>query len=258
MGFQYKKSLGQNFLQDNNILNKIVASVSVGNNDLIIEIGPGHGALTKKLVDMGCDVLAFEVDLRVKEYLDKINCFNLKVVYQDILQVDFREYDFSKYDKIHVIANIPYYITTPIIEKIINSNINEVDMTLMVQKEVADRFSAKPGSQDYGSVSVYLNYFYDISTLTNVSRHAFYPVPNVDSAVIKLVRHNKYQVTNEEKFFKFVKQCFQYKRKNIRNNLKGYDLEKVSLVLKNYGHDLSSRAEEFSIIEFIDLYNSLF
>ena len=250
MGFQYKKSLGQNFLQDNNVLNKIVASVSVGNNDLIIEIGPGHGALTKKLVDVGCDVLAFEIDLRVKEYLDKINCSNLKVVYQDILQVDFRE--------IHVIANIPYYITTPIIEKIINSNINEVDMTLMVQKEVADRFSAKPGSQDYGSVSVYLNYFYDISTLTNVSRHAFYPVPNVDSAVIKLVRHNKYQVTNEEKFFKFVKQCFQFKRKNIRNNLKGYDLEKVSIVLKNYGHDLSSRAEEFSMIEFIDLYNSLF
>ena len=115
----------------------------------------------------------------------------------------------------------------PIIEKIINSNINEVDMTLMVQKEVADRFSAKPGSQDYGSVSVYLNYFYDISTLINVSRYAFYPVPNVDSAVIKLVRHNKYQVNNEEKFFKFVKQCFLYKRKNIRNNLKGYDLEKV-------------------------------
>ena len=252
MGFQYKKNLGQNFLQDNNVLNKIVASVSVGNNDLIIEIGPGHGALTKKLVDMGCDVLAFEIDLRVKEYLDKISCSNLKVVYQDILQVDFREYDFSKY------ANIPYYITTPIIEKIISSNINEVDMTLMVQKEVADRFSAKPGSQEYGSVSVYLNYFYDISTLTNVSRYAFYPVPNVDSAVIKLVRHNKYQVNNEEKFFKFVKQCFLYKRKNIRNNLKGYDLEKVSIVLKNYGHDLSSRAEEFSMIEFIDLYNSLF
>lgn len=258
MEFKHKKSLGQNFLKNPQVLQKIVDSVVVKENDLVIEVGPGQGSLTKYLVNYKCDILAFEIDLRVKDYLDKIAYDKLTVVYQDILQVDFSNYDLTKYDKIHVIANIPYYITTPIIEKIIDSKLGECDLTLMVQKEVAERFCAFPGNNEYGAFTVYLSYYYDRQKIIDVPAKDFEPAPKVDSAVVKLTRKNiGKKVSNELEFFNFVKECFQFKRKNIRNNLKKYDLNKIGMVLKNYGHDLNNRAEDFSVLEFIDLYNIL-
>lgn len=255
--FRYKKNLGQNFLQDEKVLQKIVGSIDCTKDDCIIEIGPGHGALTKYLVKFNCSVIAFEIDKEVKSVLDKINYDNLKVVYEDFMKTDVKAYLPNNYNNLYIIANIPYYITTPILEKIIASNLDEKSCVLMVQKEVADRFSAKCGSKEYGSVTVYLDYYYKINKLFEVPRKAFYPIPNVDSAVIKLDRKEKNIDLNEDKFFKFVKSAFQFKRKNLRNNLKNYDLEKISSVLINYNHTLQNRAEEISLDEFIDIFKNI-
>ena len=256
--FRFKKNLGQNFLQDEKILQKIVESVMCTEDDCIVEIGPGHGALTKYLVKYNCPVIAFEIDKEVKPVLDRIKAPNLRVVYEDFMKVNVKEYLPDNYKNLYIIANIPYYITTPILEKIIAENLNEKACTLMVQKEVADRFSAKPGSKDYGSISVYLDYYYQVKKLFEVPRKAFYPVPKVDSAIIKLDRKDKRDLVDEDKFFKFVKSAFQFKRKNLRNNLKNYDLEKINSVLVKYNHSLQNRAEEISLKEFLDIYAALF
>ena len=256
--FRFKKNLGQNFLQDEKILQKIVESVICTEDDCIVEIGPGHGALTKYLVKYNCPVIAFEIDKEVKPVLDRIKAPNLRVVYEDFMKVNVKEYLPDNYKNLYIIANIPYYITTPILEKIITENLNEKACTLMVQKEVADRFGAKPGSKDYGSISVYLDYYYQVKKLFEVPRKAFYPVPNVDSAIIKLDKKAKRDLADENNFFKFVKSAFQFKRKNLRNNLKNYDLEKINSVLVKYNHNLQNRAEDISLKEFLDIYAALF
>lgn len=256
--FRFKKNLGQNFLQDEKILQKIVESVICTEDDCIVEIGPGHGALTKYLVKYNCPVIAFEIDKEVKPVLDRIKAPNLRVVYEDFMKVNVKEYLPDNYKNLYIIANIPYYITTPILEKIIAENLNEKACTLMVQKEVADRFGAKPGSKDYGSISVYFDYYYQVKKLFEVPRKAFYPVPNVDSAIIKLDKKAKRDLADENNFFKFVKSAFQFKRKNLRNNLKNYDLEKINSVLVKYNHNLQNRAEEISLKEFLDIYAVLF
>ncbi len=256
--FRFKKNLGQNFLQDEKILQKIVESVMCTEDDCIVEIGPGHGALTKYLVKYNCPVIAFEIDKEVKPVLDRIKAPNLRVVYEDFMKVNVKEYLPDNYKNLYIIANIPYYITTPILEKIIAENLNEKSCTLMVQKEVADRFGAKPGSKDYGSISVYLDYYYQVKKLFEVPRKAFYPVPNVDSAIIKLDKKAKRDLADENNFFKFVKSAFQFKRKNLRNNLKNYDLEKINSVLVKYNHNLQNRAEDISLKEFLDIYAALF
>lgn len=255
--FKFKKNLGQNFLQDEKVLQKIVSSIECSKDDCIIEIGPGHGALTKYLVKFNCPVIAFEIDKEVKPVLDKINADNLRIVYEDFMKVNVKEYLPNNYKNLYIVANIPYYITTPILEKIIEEKLNENSCTLMVQKEVADRFSAKCGSKEYGSITVYLDYYYNINKLFEVPRKAFYPVPNVDSAILKLTRKEDKVFLDEDKFFKFVKSAFQFKRKNLRNNLKSYDLEKINSVLVKYNHNLQNRAEEISLEEFIDIFKNI-
>ena len=162
------------------------------------------------------------------------------------------------YKDLYVIANLPYYITTPIIEKMISSPLNVKAMVLMVQNEVADRLSAKPGSKEYGAITVYLNYYYNVEKLFFVHRSAFDPAPNVDSAVIKLSKkENELELKDKDLFFKLVQDSFKMKRKNIRNNLKGYDLEKVAKVLDSYGLDLTVRAEAITLQCFVDMANEL-
>ena len=154
-------------------------------------------------------------------------------------------------------ANLPYYITTTIINKITEESKPE-EMILMVQKEVAERFNAHPNTRDYGSISVFLQYNYDISKVVLVPKTCFYPVPKVDSMVIKFKSNNsKIKALNEEKFYKLIKDSFQFKRKNLRNNLKGYNQEKISEVLNKYNKDLTSRAEELTVEEFIDISNNI-
>ena len=256
MEFKTKKSLGQNFLINDLIVSDIKNSVDVKENEKIIEIGPGIGYLTKELKKFNVDLKCFEIDLDTKEYLDKLVDDKTTIIYGDFMKTDLSEY-YSKDDKIHVIANIPYYITTPIIERIIDSKLHVLDMTLMVQKEVADRLCASHGNKEYGYISVYLNYYFELTKLFNVGKENFKPAPKVDSAVIQLKkRKNKFE-TNEEVFFKLIKDAFQMKRKNLRNNLRNYDLNKISEILIKYNLDLNKRAEELPIGVFIDIANNL-
>ena len=216
--FKFKKSFGQNFLNDNHILEKIIDSVNIQENSLIIEIGPGSGSLTKYLSKVSKNVLAYEIDNRLEDILDEnlANCHNIDIIFDDFLNRDIKS-DILKYEysHIYVVANIPYYITTAIILKLIESKIDFDSITLMVQKEVGERFTANIGTRDYSSITVFLNYYYDVKKMFVVNRNSFTPKPNVDSVVISLIKKDKkINVKNEELFFKIVRDAFQFKREN--------------------------------------------
>lgn len=260
--FKFKKSYGQNFLQDKNIIKSIVEKTGIKENSLVIEVGPGSGALTIELAKVAKNVLSYEIDTRLEETLDEnLKEFNnVEIIYDDFLTRDIKK-DITNYkcDNIYFVANIPYYITTAIVERLIDSKIDFKAITIMIQKEVADRFSAHVKSRDYSSITVFLNYYFDIEKLLYVSRNAFIPKPNVDSEVISLrKKEERKKVNNEEMFFKLVRDSFRFKRKNIRNNLKNYDLKIVEKVLNKYNKDLTSRAEELDLDIFIDLANNLY
>lgn len=256
--FRFKKSLGQNFLVDDNIKSKIVNSASVGEDSIIIEVGPGNGAITKLLINFGVPVIAFEVDERLRSELEKIDSDNLEVIFQDFLSVDLSlVLSNYSYKKVHLIANLPYYITTPIINKVI-SETSVDEMIVMVQKEVGDRFMAKPNSKNYNSLSVFLQYYFDVSKVTLVSKNSFFPKPNVDSVVVKFSRKSELLKVNDlDFFFRFVKDAFTQKRKNLRNNLKSYDLILLENALREIGKDLTFRAEQLSIEDFVHITNFL-
>lgn len=258
--FEFKKSFGQNFINDDEIINHIIDVSNILNNSLIIEVGPGAGSLTGKLLQTGNNVISYEIDNRLESILKKefASFDNFHLVMGDFLKCSpMDDINKFKYDHLYLIANLPYYITTPIITKVINEL--DVDkMVIMVQKEVADRLSASCCSSDYGSFTVFLNYYFDVVCEFIVPREKFTPSPNVDSAIVSLSRKkNKVFVSNEELFFKLVRDSFMFKRKNLKNNLKGYDLEKISLVLNEFGHDLSCRAEQLSLEEFAAISNCL-
>ena len=256
MDFDFKKSLGQNFLIDNNIINKISESINVSKDDLIIEIGPGAGALTKELIKKESDVICFEIDKRLENILNNIESNNIQIVFEDFLNDDLNKYINKKYKRLFFVGNLPYYITTAIINKIVNES-NPYEITIMIQKEVAERFMAKPKSKEYGSLSVFLQYNFDIKKICDVSKNCFKPVPKVDSMVIKLIANKKKNLKSEEKFYKLIKDAFHQKRKNLRNNLKNYNLEKINNTLNTFNKDLTFRAEEISIEEFIEISNHL-
>lgn len=259
--FDYKKNLGQNFLQDKNIIDKIVNAPDYGDNNLVIEIGPGAGALTKELLKKVDRAILYEVDTRLEKILNKeLNTFvNYELIFDDFLNRDVNK-DISKYDfdNLYIVANLPYYITTPIITKIINDKIPTNEIVIMIQKEVADRFSAKPGSKEYGQITVFLNYFFDIDNVCNVSKNCFFPKPKVDSAVIKMKRKesNDY-IKNFDVFNKLVKDSFRFKRKTIKNNLVGYDLDIISNILTKYGFDINTRSENIPYNVFVEIANEL-
>lgn len=257
VNFNFKKKYGQNFLQNENVLNNIAESFSVKDNDKIIEIGPGSGALTKKLVKLGCDVTCFEIDVTLKKFLDNIDSKRLKVIYDDFLNIRLSDY-FSYDDSIFVAANLPYYITTPIINKFLSEKYIPDCMVLMVQKEVAERFSSKPHKSEYGAFTVILNYYFDVEYLFTVGREDFYPVPNVDSAVVRMIKkENRYNVKNYDMFEKLVYDSFKHKRKNLKNNLSNYNLVTIDSVLNKHGLSISNRAEELSCEIFVEIVNNL-
>ncbi len=259
--FNFKKKFGQNFIIDENIIKSIITKSDIDENTLVIEIGVGAGALTIGLSQFAKNVLCYEIDETLKQVLDVTlkNEKNVDIIYKDFLQADIKN-DIKKYEykKIYVIANLPYYITTPIIMRIIESKIDVDKIVVMVQKEVGDRFKASPNTKDYNSLSVFLNYYFDIKKLLDVSRNVFMPKPNVDSIVVEFKKkENIYKVKNEDFFFKLIRDSFVQKRKTIRNNLKGYDLDKIETVLKKYNFDLSVRAEQLPIEVFVELANYL-
>lgn len=255
-----KKSLGQNFLHDKNIIEKIVTSNEITDKDLIIEIGPGKGALTRELKRFNSQIICYEIDERMRPILSELEDDKLTVIYGDFLTRDIcLDLKDRNYDKLYIIGNLPYYITTPIIEKIINSNIDLTAMTIMVQKEVADRFTAIPKTKQYNSLSIYLNYFFDVQKLFIVKNNCFTPVPKVDSAVVKFVKRlePKYIVNNEREFFKLIIDAFKFKRKTLKNNLKEYDWNIIKEILIKHDYSESVRAEEIDINTFVELSNNL-
>ena len=259
--FGFKKKFGQNFIIDENVINSIVDKSEIDKETLVIEIGPGAGSLTYGLATKAKNVLCYEIDTTLKDILNSnlTDFSNVDVIYEDFLKVDVNN-ELKKYDynKLYVVANLPYYITTPIILKLIEDKIPVDKIVVMVQKEVGDRFKAKPGTKDYGSLSIFLKYYFEVNKLLDVSRNVFMPKPNVDSIVVEFKKVNsKIDVKNEELFFKIVKESFTQKRKTLRNNLKGYDLEKINEVLAKHGYDLSVRAEQLTIEVFADIANSL-
>ncbi len=259
--FVFKKKFGQNFLLDQNILNNIVALGNITKETLVIEIGVGAAALTKKLSEKAKIVVGYEIDTTLKEPLSLIleNYNNVDIIYDDFLNRDITE-DIKKYNykNIMVVANLPYYITTPIITKFIEEKVDVEKIIVMVQNEVADRFSAIPGTKSYNSLTIFLNYYFDIKKAFIVSRNVFYPKPNVDSAIVIFEKKDKKtMVKNEDMFFKLVRDAFVQKRKTLKNNLKGYDLEKIEKILNSFGKDINCRAENITINEFAEISNNL-
>ena len=259
--FDYKKSLGQNFLKDKNIIHKIVNAIEYKENNLVIEIGPGAGALTCELLKHVDRAILYEIDTRLEDILKKnlVDYDNYELIFDDFLirnvNDDLKKYS---YDNLYIVANLPYYVTTPIISKIVNDKIPIDEMVIMVQKEVADRLSAKEGIRDYGQLTVILNYYFDIVKVVNVSKNAFVPKPKVDSAVIKMIGKKEILEVYDFAFFeKIVKDSFRFKRKTIKNNLYNYDLKKVDTVLKKHGFNLDTRSENISYYVFVEIANEL-
>ncbi|MDD3187426.1 MAG: 16S rRNA (adenine(1518)-N(6)/adenine(1519)-N(6))-dimethyltransferase RsmA [Bacilli bacterium] len=258
--FSFKKKFGQNFIIDENIINNIVNKSLIDKETLIIEIGPGAGSLTTKLAEKSQNVIAYEIDESLKKILNNNlkEYSNVEVIYEDFLKRNVKE-DLKNYQykKLYVVANLPYYITTPIITKLIEEEINVDKIIIMVQKEVGDRFKAKPNSREYSSLSIFLNYYFDIKKILDVSRNVFIPRPNVDSIVLEFTKkENKIPLKDQDLFFKIVRDSFKQKRKNIRNNLKTYDLNKIEETLKKNNLDLNVRAEQLSIEIFADIANN--
>lgn len=258
---KFKKKFGQNFLKDINVVKKIVRSAEIDGKSLVIEVGPGGGIMTRKLSLVADNVLAYEIDEELKEEHDKRlgDRDNITILFQDFLESDIvKDVEKYDYDKLYFVSNVPYYITTPIILKLIESGLSFEKIVMMVQKEVGDRFSTKSGNKEYGSITVLLNYFYNIKKEFFVSRKQFVPEPNVDSVIISFSEKSDKLPLNDFKFFeKLVRDSFQYKRKTLRNNLKGYDLDKVSKVLEKYGKDLNVRAEALDVEVFVEIANEL-
>ena len=251
--FKFKKQYGQNFLQSETIIDSIVDSINPNIDDLIIEIGPGAGALTKKLKKYNAQILAFEIDEDTKKYLSNLEDDKTKIIYEDFLEANVKEnLSNIKYNNLYIIGNLPYYITTPILERIIDLNINETSLTIMVQKEVGERFLAHTHQREYGYMTVLLNYWYGIKKVIDAPRQFFYPKPNVDSIVIKLTKKTPREI-DYNKFKNILKESFQFKRKTISNNLKKYDKTKLENILSKHNATLLSRAEDLDLETFIDL-----
>ena len=257
--FEFKKSLGQNFISDENIVNKIVDRAMIDKDTLVIEIGPGAGSLSKKIVPLAGYAILYEIDKRLKEILERELAMydNYKIIFNDfLLQNVKRDIEGYKYGKIYVVANLPYYITSPIIIKLLKA-IYPDRIVIMVQEEVALRLSAKEGSREYGMTSCLLGSKYNITKLFKVNRGSFQPVPNVDSAVIMLDKHNDYVINDIDKYERLLKDAFQFKRKNLKNNLYNYDLVKIGEILNKYNLSLTNRAEEIPIKVFVEIVNNI-
>ena len=269
-GFTFKKSFGQNFLTDTNILQKIVDTAEIDKKVNVIEIGPGIGALTEFLAESAAEVMAFEIDDRLVPILaDTLRDFdNVTVVNQDILKVDLAQYiaEFKNPDlPVKVVANLPYYITTPILMHLIESGILFSEFVVMMQREVADRISAQPNTKAYGSLSIAVQYYMTAKVAFVVPRTVFVPAPNVDSAILKMVRRDQpaVEVQDEKFFFKVSKASFVHRRKTLWNNLTSCfgkseeTKDKLTAALERAELSPSVRGEALSLEEFARLADAL-
>ena len=268
-GLKPCKSLGQNFLVDSNLLTKIVAAADIDEKTGVIEIGPGLGALTDKLLEKAGKVVAIEIDRELAALLrERYEGENrLTILEQDILTSSLEqiiEIELKDYKKLKVVANLPYYITSPIIIKLLEENIHFDSLTLMVQKEVAERLTASLGNKEYGSLTVFVNYYADVKIAFNVSRNVFVPKPEVDSAIIQLMPHREkpFRPVDEQLFFSTLRAGFRHRRKTLTNNLimefaGDLSREEINEVLGAVSIDGMRRAETLSPAEFVKLADGL-
>lgn len=265
------KRFGQNFLIDDNILENIISSSEISKNDLVIEIGPGLGNLSEYILNNCNFSILIEIDKNMEKILnDRLkNYNNYLLINEDVLKIDIDELvkkielkNNTKYENVKVVANLPYYITTPIIFKLLQDSKRITDITVMIQKEVAERMIAKPKTKSYGILTIMVDYLSDANIEIIVPNTSFIPSPDVTSAVIKLVKNKKYDVKNEELFFKLIHSAFAQRRKKLSNSLESthfMDMNKSEieeLLIKN-NINLNVRAEELNINEYINIINNL-
>lgn len=258
-----KKRLSQNFLIDGNIIRKIVKTANVSNQDIILEIGPGPGSLSEALLDTGCHLIAVEKDVTLAQELGRLATDEKKLTLfcSDIMEFPFEEKLSSFLDhgkKAKVIANLPYHLTTPILALLITKRELFSTLYVMVQEEVARRFVAVPGTKDYSSFTLFLNFFSDPSYAFPVSRHCFYPEPGVDSAVVVLNLKEPPPVSNQDRFFILTRTAFSHRRKMLRSSLKElYPTEKVIHALEHNGLNAQARPEELSLKQWVVFFEEL-
>ncbi|MBQ3123389.1 MAG: 16S rRNA (adenine(1518)-N(6)/adenine(1519)-N(6))-dimethyltransferase RsmA [Firmicutes bacterium] len=270
-GFKISKSLGQNFLTDKNIIDRIIDATEIGENDLVLEIGPGLGVLTYEAAQLAGKVLAVEIDENLipilKENLAEFD--NVEIVNQDFLKTNLFELleqneiiNGQKREGVKILGNLPYYITTPIIMKILEDRAPVDSITIMMQKEVADCIKSEPGGKTYGALSVAVQYYCEVVDVAKVPRDVFYPQPNVDSAVLRLDlrKERPVELDDESVFFACVKSGFGQRRKTLHNSLSGVcglSKELVAEALEEAGIDPVRRAETLDLKEFARLANAV-
>jgi 16S rRNA (adenine1518-N6/adenine1519-N6)-dimethyltransferase len=246
------KRFGQNFLQDTSVLERIVDSIDITNKN-IIEIGPGKGALSKLILKKAKHLVAFEIDFNLVDFLKE----EIKDEHFTLINEDFLKIDLSEYKGYSIMANIPYNITTPILFKLFENNENFDDVILMVQKEVAERISAKPGTTNYGKLSVSSAHFTVANKLFDISPKAFYPSPKVTSSIIHLKMKKDRPEINDEAFLLFVKLCFAMRRKTLINNLKqqpNYDEKRVQEFYSSQNLNLDIRPQTLTLEQYQELF----
>lgn len=264
--FRHSKSLGQNFLSDKNIIDAIIEGSEIGAEDLVIEIGPGMGVLTAAAAECASRVVAVEIDRHLIPILTETleNYDNVEIINADVMKTDLSEV-VEKYrtsGKVRIIGNLPYYITTPIVMKLLEERVSADSITIMMQKEVADRIKASPGSKTYGALSVAVGFYCTVRHIANAPKEVFVPRPKVDSTVIRLdVRQERpVELVDEKLFFETIKKGFGQRRKTLLNSLtgiRGMPKESIAAVLADCGIDFRRRAETLSMSEFADLANEI-
>lgn len=263
----FQKKFGQNFLIDSNVLESIIRGAEITKDDFVLEIGPGIGTMTQYLCEAARQVVAVEIDKMLIPILeDTLSEYdNVEVINQDVLKVDIKSLAEEKNNgkPIKVVANLPYYITTPIIMGLFESGVPIDSITIMVQKEVADRMQTGPGSKDYGALSLAVQFYATAKVILNVSATCFMPRPNVDSAVIKLTRHKEptVNVADEKLMFKIIRASFNQRRKTLVNGLKNspelsFSKEQIVKAIEKIGKPETIRGEALTLEEFAELANA--
>jgi len=266
--FMFQKKFGKNFLIDTHVLEKIIAAAGVTKEDCVLEIGPGIGTMTQFLAEHARKVVAVEIDKNLIPILEETleEYTNITVINEDILKVDIKSLaeQYNDGHPIKVVANLPYYITTPIIMGLFESSVPIDNITVMVQKEVADRMQEGPGSKDYGALSLAVQYYARPEIVANVPPNCFIPRPNVGSAVIRLTRHRKMpvQVKNPELMFKIIRASFNQRRKTLQNGLNNspelpYSKDQVAAAIEKMGLPQSVRGESLTLLQFAELSDIL-
>lgn len=253
--FNFKKKFGQNFISDVNLLSAISSDAEVQSTDEVLEIGAGAGSLTSILSSRAKKVVSFEIDKDLQQTLLSLNLPNVEFVFGDFMEADLKEVENKFSGKFKVVANLPYYITTPIIFKLLENCQKLESLTIMVQKEVAQRVIASPKG-DYGILSVMVQFHGDAFITRNIGRQMFHPQPNVDSALLHIKVFDKFPNVDKTKFAQFVKTCFSMRRKTLLNNLSSkFEKDKLKSCLGE--ETLKKRAEEFSVEEFVEMFQKL-